>query len=376
MKKQPLHIVSFNLPCPPDYGGVIDVFYKLQALVAEGVSVIFHSFTYGRNEVAALENMCEKVYCYPRHNGSRYLFSSAPYIVATRKNEQLINNLCADEAPILFEGLHCTAYLDDSRLKGRFKMVRAHNVEHDYYRFLARDEHLLWRKIYHRSEAIKLKRWEKKLHHADAILTISLPDHEYFEANYGKSVFVPAFHPYEKVKCSAGKGNFMLFHGNLGVRENQKALEFLVQKVTAGLPYRLIVAGKNPGSRLKAMLIKHKNTELYENPSEEVMNQLLMDAQLILLHTFQATGMKLKLLASLFLGRHCIVNSLMVKNTGVEQLCTVADTPDEWNKAIMKKMDEPFDEKDGGHRTEILMEQFDNKKNAVKIIALIAAKNQ
>jgi len=27
-----LHIISFNIPYPPDYGGVMDVFYKIKAL--------------------------------------------------------------------------------------------------------------------------------------------------------------------------------------------------------------------------------------------------------------------------------------------------------------------------------------------------------
>ncbi len=27
-----LHIISFDIPYPPNYGGVIDVFYKLKAL--------------------------------------------------------------------------------------------------------------------------------------------------------------------------------------------------------------------------------------------------------------------------------------------------------------------------------------------------------
>ena len=32
-----LHIVSFNVPWPADYGGVIDVNYRIKALWASGV---------------------------------------------------------------------------------------------------------------------------------------------------------------------------------------------------------------------------------------------------------------------------------------------------------------------------------------------------
>ena len=31
-----LHVVSFQVPFPPDYGGLIDVYYKLKALKEAG----------------------------------------------------------------------------------------------------------------------------------------------------------------------------------------------------------------------------------------------------------------------------------------------------------------------------------------------------
>ena len=34
-----LHIISFDVPYPANYGGVIDVFYKLKALHAEGIKI-------------------------------------------------------------------------------------------------------------------------------------------------------------------------------------------------------------------------------------------------------------------------------------------------------------------------------------------------
>jgi len=42
-----LHIVSFDVPYPANYGGVIDVFYKLKALHSLGIEIYFHVFEYG-----------------------------------------------------------------------------------------------------------------------------------------------------------------------------------------------------------------------------------------------------------------------------------------------------------------------------------------
>ena len=43
-----LHIVSFDVPWPANYGGVIDVFYKVKALSAKGIRIHLHAFEYGR----------------------------------------------------------------------------------------------------------------------------------------------------------------------------------------------------------------------------------------------------------------------------------------------------------------------------------------
>ena len=56
-----------------------------------------------------------------------------PFVVVTRSSEKLMENLLRDKHPILFEGLHCCFHLNDPRLNERTKIVRMHNIEHDYY---------------------------------------------------------------------------------------------------------------------------------------------------------------------------------------------------------------------------------------------------
>jgi hypothetical protein len=46
MQGKPLHIVSFDNPYPPVYGGIIDVYYKLKALHALGFEIYLHCFVY------------------------------------------------------------------------------------------------------------------------------------------------------------------------------------------------------------------------------------------------------------------------------------------------------------------------------------------
>ena len=65
------------------------------------------------------------------------------------------------------------------------------------------------------------------------------------------------------------------------------------------------------------------NIELVENPPFEKMEELMRDAHINLLLTFQNTGIKLKLLNSLYRGRFVLVNGKMVNNTGLETLCII-----------------------------------------------------
>ena len=66
-----LHIVSFDIPFPANYGGVIDVFYKIRALHHAGVRIQLHCFEYDRKRAPELENFCTSVHYYLRETGMR-----------------------------------------------------------------------------------------------------------------------------------------------------------------------------------------------------------------------------------------------------------------------------------------------------------------
>src|SRR5690606_19384349 len=123
---------------PPDYGGVIDVFYKIKALHDAGVKVHLHSFHYGRDEAEDLNRYCHSVHYYPRKKFFQAIYSSVPYIVGSRQSDDLLSVLAQDDYPVLFEGLHTCFYLNHPTLKNRVKAVRMHNIEWDYYNSLGK----------------------------------------------------------------------------------------------------------------------------------------------------------------------------------------------------------------------------------------------
>lgn len=360
-----IHLVAFDIPVPVNYGGAIDIYYKIKALRDVGVGVHLHCFQYGRLPAAELEEMCLSVQYYPRDVSKTNLFTRRPYIVATRSNEGLTENLLKDELPILLEGLHTCHYLEEPRLKKRKRIVRTHNVEHDYYNSLAKVERNIFKRYYFMNEASKLKRYEKVLHKASGIAAISRNDEEYFAKSYRNIKTITAFHPQEEVEILSGRGDFALYHASLDVGENNEAALFLTREIFNDIDVPLVIAGNKPSRELKDTVAQYPNVELKLGVTSEDIRELVKQAQLNILPTFQATGIKLKLLLALYAGRFCIVNTPMVCHTGLEDLCIIRDTRKELKEAVKEAFRKEFPAEEIDKRRKVLLDNgFSNAYNA------------
>ena len=366
-----IHIVSFDIPCPVNYGGVIDVFFKLKALVERGFKVHMHCFEYGREPSKRLESLCFSVNYYKRNESLSKIFSKYPYIVSSRISEDLIQNLLKDDYPIILEGLHTCGVLLDKRMQNRKIFVRTHNVEHDYYQYLAKTEKNLRKKMFLKVESRKLRRFEDILSKATGILAISNKDYDYFKQKYQNVYLIPAYAGFDNVDVLEGQGDYVLYHGNLDISENYNAAEFLIKEVFKGLDIKLKIAGMNPPRHLVKLIDNEPNVELIENPDDDSLQKLIRNAQINILVTAQSTGLKLKLLNALFNGRYCVVNDKMVEGLDINDLCIVANTADEIKTVVSDLMTKPFVEEQVAIRKS-RMDAFYNPSRATdKLVELL-----
>lgn len=367
-----LHIISFDVPYPANYGGVIDVFYKLKNLHKAGIKIILHCFEYGRSEQKKLENYCEKVYYYKRNTSFSNQLSAIPFIVKSRVSSELMNNLLKDKNPILFEGLHTCYFINDERLMNRKKIYRESNIEHHYYYHLAHSESNFLKKLYFIMEAKKLFSFQKQLAYADLMLVVSTEDEEYLKYIFPESEikYLPSFHAFDEVKIKEGRGNYILYHGNLQVAENTKALEYLVKNVFSKINYSIIIAGLNPGQEIYKWIKDLDHIKIIANPSDNEMQTLVEDAQIHCLYTHQATGLKLKLLNVLYSGRFCICNEDMLAGTNLEEACIVKNSPQEMIEAINNTLKKEFTQELIAFRTQAL-QAFDNKAKTQQLISYL-----
>src|SRR5690606_260265 len=369
-----LHIVCLDVPFPPDYGGAVDMFYKIKALYEAGIKIHLHYFSYNhRGNPNELNGYCETINIYERKTGHKSFSFELPYIVASRINNTLIENLNKDNYPVLLEGIHCSGIARYLEPGSRKVLIRLHNDESAYYKQLADAEIRFLKKMYYRNESRLLQKYQQNLPKDCLYAAISENDVNVFNKQYHlkNTIHLPAFIPYTQIESQEGIGNFCLYQGNLSVAENDKAATWLLQKVFSKINIPLVIAGKKPSEKLQKLIHMYENTCLIADPSKTEMEELIQKVQINVIPSFNSSGVKLKLLQAVFAGRHCIVNEAAVSGSGVEVACHIAANAEAMASIIMQLYRQPFAEEEILLRKKILQHNYDNDQNAETIISLL-----
>ena len=367
MLTKELQIIAFNNPYPANYGGVIDIYYKIKALSKLGVKIHLHFFTDDRHDVSGIESYCETIYSYKRQNALRFHLSKLPFCVRSRQSKRLLENVKQLNCPILFESIRTTGILNRSQFKQKVA-VRCHNIEHEYSWGLYKSETNFLKKIAFAAEAFKLKRYESVLQKADCLFLLSHHDYHYYEAKFKpKAYFVPVFQELEVVSGKKGFGEYALYHGDLSVSDNVRAALFLIE-VFKGLEMPLIIASSIPVKVLLSKVKTVKNITFQIVDSNAELSALIENAHVNALFSFQKSGTKLKVFNALYRGRHCILNENMVDDPLILELCEVVSTLEAYKAAVKKIFEKEFIP--SPRRAEALS-KYESTLNAQKIIDVL-----
>ena len=221
-------------------------------------------------------------------------------------------------------------------------------------------------------ESRLLKRYEEKLKDC-LILSLSQEDcvtyRKLFKATNIR--YLPAFIPNSIVTSKAGKGNFILYHGNLSVAENEKTAPWLMEKIFRDLDIPFVIAGKNPSNKLLELSHNCAHICIIANPGEVELNDLIQKAQLHILPSFTQSGIKLKLLNALFKGRHVLANDAMINGTGLEEACQKANNTTEFKYHAFRLFHKESTDDDIQLREGLLQQQFNNKNNAMELMRVL-----
>lgn len=363
-----IHIICFDIPFPPSYGGVIPVFYRIKALHELGVRITLHCFYKGtKSDTTPLEALCEKVYYYPRKTSFLQQLRFKPYGVTGRAHKDLLPRLLEDDAPIFFEGLVSCGLISHPALRTRAKYFSECNVEHDYYHALGRATKSLWKKLYLHVEAERLRRFERVILHSKTIFSLAHQDEQYFRNAYPavKTIYLPCSHGHTAIVPPTDKSHpYILYHGNLSVAENHKAAMYIIQHIASRISYPVIIAGLHPLDELRQAIQRYQHITLVDSPDEETMQTLIRNARIHLLITFQGTGIKLKLLNVLFTEGHVVVNPAMLEGTDLADLCHIGTYDDQCVELCTTLFDKPLDKEELTYRLLQLNTKYNDKQSA------------
>lgn len=368
MKEKKLHIISFDNPFPPDFGGVIDVFYKIKALHDIGFQIYLHCFYEDRKQLSnELRAITKEVYFYKKNKNPFFLFSKFPFPVVCRFRNELISNINKVNAPILFEGLHTTMIMNKTKLENK-KYLRLHNIESNFYAGMSTNETNYFKKIAYYFTSKKYVDYQKNISHFDHVFTLSKYENELVKAYTSKVSYIPVFHGNQTNELSE-YGSYALYHGDLRLADNIKAAKFVIDVFKKIPDYKLIIASSNGRTRIEKAIKGQDNISFVKLNSESQLFHLFQNAHINVMLSFQNSGTKLKIINALFNSRHGLINRNMIDDEEVIGLCELAETKDAFIQKINLLKVQAFT--DSQRRNQVLNLVLNDHLNAKKIERII-----
>lgn len=366
-----LHIISFDNPFPPNYGGVIDVFYKIKALHSIGFSIYLHCFYEDRNEVSKeLNEITEQVFLYKKNRKPAFLLSSIPLSVTSRFHKGLVKNILAIDAPILFEGLQSTMIINKSKFLNRNIFLRLHNLESNFYSGMSKNENSFFKKFLYYLESKKYSVYQNKIVDFNHVFALSKYEYEFVKTKTEKISYLPVFHGNQKIETLSEFGMYAFYHGDLRLPDNKKAVAFLIKLFQKIPDYKLVIASSDGRKYVENKAIGIANIEFVELIIDSQLDDLFKNAHINVMLSFQQSGTKLKVVNSLFRSRFCLINNNMIDDAEILKFCEIANSENEFITKIKMLKDKPFLDFENRHSAlNLVLNDVTNAKKIEKIIS-------
>ena len=132
----------------------------------------------------------------------------------------------------------------------------------------------------------------------------------------------------------------------------------------------MVIASSYKNAKVLTEISKYNNISFDTIKDQVDLFRLFENAHVNALPTFQNTGIKLKLLNTLRQGKFIIANDAMIRETGLEALCEIANSKAEFLTKTAKLFKCSFEASHEEKRKKLL-KNFDPDTNARKISELI-----
>jgi polysaccharide biosynthesis protein PslH len=316
-------VVSPDFPYPPNHGGRVDIWVRLQVLERMGITVDLlatSKFSPTTIELETVQKVVRNVWVLKRRSQWWHLLSYAP-LQAVSRYELTKVKLNEDYDAVLLEGEYVEPVLRNRNLKTKKVFLRVHNDEIAFLKQLSLSTNNILKRIYYYSESQKIKFFFKKLYNSiNGLFFISSKELSQFITRdsklKSKSWLLPASLSKNKFEFPR-YGTKVIFIGSLFMPNNQEAIVWYLENVHSLIKkptYQLVIAGNSRGESLdwlKQCAKPFSNIEIYDSPDN--LESLYAQSGIFINPMRSGAGVKLKTLEAIQNGL-----ALVSTETGVE----------------------------------------------------------
>lgn len=388
-------ILAHKMPYPPKDGGSIGVLNFVKALADLGCDItILAMNTYKRRfDVDKIPDELKKKIKFLSVDVDTKikpipfilnLFQREAYHIwrygSSKEFKKVLIELLKNESwdIIRLEGLYLSPYVETIRKYSPAKVtMRAHNVEYEILERYAEYEKSLFKKIWLKNQAKRLKRYElERLHLYDAIIPVTERDAEILKVDGVPTIVIPAGIEIEGDEPDFTKVEFpsLFYIGALDWFPNQQGLEWFFEnvwdEVVNNMPsLKLYIAGRNPHMWNYLKGKKLKNVEVVgevESSKEFIKSKAIMIVPLL-----SGSGIRVKILEAMSLGKAIISTSIGAEGIDYKngEDILIADTKEEFVRQILRcASDFEFCKKIGENAFKLAKEKYEIKKLTRKLL--------
>lgn len=266
---------------------------------------------------------------------------------------KLIQTLNHDTFDIIhLESLYVIPYIPVLRKYSQAKIVlRMHNVEHQIWERMAKNEKWPIKKLIYWLNAKQLHRVERKvLNMVDGYMTISEPDYQYFHSHNAQVpgaviTFGLDLDKYEMEDDFIPSDNPSLFHlGSMNWSPNVEGIEWFLDEVwpeilTSFPELHFTVAGYGTPQKF----FQRKDVNVHIAGAVPSANEFILDNDIMVVPLLSGSGIRIKIIEAMALGRVVITTTIGAEGLAVEngKHLFIADTPEEFVSVIEKCVTTP-----------------------------------
>lgn len=280
---------------------------------------------------------------------------------------------------IQLESPYLAPYIPTIRQYSNAKIaMRAHNVEHEIWHRVAYNSRFLLKKWYLKHLTKKLQRYEiEQLKHYDLLIPITQRDLDIFRfLGYKKAAVVAPVgvnsKDYPADFSSFQKALSLGFIGSLDWMPNQEGLRWFFDQVWFPLQRQFPtltfhIAGRNAPNWLKQLTLPNVVFHGEVPDAKAFMNQ----HSIMVVPLFSGSGMRVKILEGMALGRVIITTSMGLEGIDTQHLREVllADSVESFVEAIaLCQQDATFALKIGEQARNFVLQHYDNRAIALQLL--------